>query len=66
MANDETMKIKGLVKYLKFAEKIAYRFASEGELPRFKVGRCMGFRKNETDCWISSKNQKIVIAKKTT
>ena len=38
MPNDDIMTVKELADYLKIAEKTAYRFASEGKVPGFKVG----------------------------
>ncbi len=35
---DEILTLKEVAQYLKLAEKIAYRLASEGKLPGFKVG----------------------------
>ncbi|HHJ0461576.1 TPA: helix-turn-helix domain-containing protein [Legionella pneumophila] len=51
------MIIKDLANYLKIAEKTAYRFASEGKIPGFKVGSAWRFRKSEIDQWI--KNQEL-------
>ena len=39
MPNDDIMTVKELADYFKIAEKTAYRFASEGKVPGFKVGR---------------------------
>lgn len=52
MSNDEIITIKELAEYLKIAEKTAYRFASEGKVPGFKVGGAWRFRKVEVDRWI--------------
>ncbi|MDC9700632.1 MAG: helix-turn-helix domain-containing protein [Alphaproteobacteria bacterium] len=41
------MTVKKLAGYLKVAEKTAYRFASEGKILGFKVGRVWRFRKNK-------------------
>ena len=38
MADDEIFTIKEVATYLKIAEKTAYRLASEGKFPGFKVG----------------------------
>jgi excisionase family DNA binding protein len=55
MDNDNILTIKELSLYLKLAEKTAYRLASDGKLPGFKVGGAWRFRKSEIDQWI--KNQ---------
>ena len=52
MADDEIFTIKEVAAYLKLAEKTAYRLASEGKLPGFKVGGSWRFRKSEIDRWI--------------
>ncbi|HAU1368099.1 TPA: helix-turn-helix domain-containing protein [Legionella pneumophila] len=57
MTDSDIMLIKELANYLKIAEKTAYRFASEGKIPGFKVGSAWRFRKSEIDQWI--KNQEL-------
>ncbi|HAU4024224.1 TPA: helix-turn-helix domain-containing protein [Legionella pneumophila] len=52
MADDEIFTIKEVASYLKLAEKTAYRLASEGKLPGFKVGGSWRFRNSEIDRWI--------------
>lgn len=52
MDNAEIFTIKELSTYLKLAEKTAYRLASDGKLPGFKVGGAWRFRKAEVDRWI--------------
>ncbi len=52
MDNAEIFTIKELALYLKLAEKTAYRLASDGILPGFKVGGAWRFRKAEVDRWI--------------
>ncbi len=54
MPNDNMMTVKELANYLKIAEKTAYRFASEGKVPGFKVGSAWRFRKSEIDNWIKA------------
>lgn len=58
MPNDDIMTIKEFANYLKIAEKTAYRFASEGKIPGFKVGSAWRFRKSEIDRWIAEQEQK--------
>lgn len=58
MPNDDIMTVKELADYLKIAEKTAYRFASEGKVPGFKVGSAWRFRKSDIDEWIKSQNPK--------
>ena len=52
MPHDDIMTVKELADYLKIAEKTAYRFASEGKVPGFKVGSAWRFKKEEIDAWI--------------
>jgi excisionase family DNA binding protein len=58
MADDEIFTIKEVATYLKLAEKTAYRLASEGKLPGFKVGGSWRFRKSEVDAWIKEQERK--------
>ncbi len=52
MDNDNILTIKELSLYLKLAEKTAYRLASDGKIPGFKVGGSWRFRRSEIDRWI--------------
>lgn len=52
MDNDNILTIKELSLYLKLAEKTAYRLASDGKIPGFKVGGAWRFRRTEIDRWI--------------
>jgi excisionase family DNA binding protein len=54
----DVMTIKELSEYLKLNEKTAYRLASEGKIPGFKVGGSWRFRKSEIDRWIIAQEQK--------
>lgn len=56
--NNEIMLIKELAEYLKINEKTAYRFASEGKIPGFKVGSAWRFRKSEIAQWIKNQEDK--------
>ena len=57
MPNDDIMTVKELADYLKIAEKTAYRFASEGKVPCFKVGSAWRFKKEEIDSWIKRQSE---------
>ena len=57
MSDDEIMTVKELAVFLKIAEKTAYRFASEGKVPGFKVGSAWRFRKSEINRWITEQEQ---------
>lgn len=58
MSDDEIMTMKELAEYLKIAEKTAYRFAAEGKIPGFKVGKAWRFSKKEIELWIASQKPK--------
>jgi excisionase family DNA binding protein len=58
MSDDEIMTIKELAEYLKIAEKTAYRFASEGKVPGFKVGNAWRFHKGDLEKWILNQKTK--------
>ncbi|EGR0758336.1 DNA-binding protein [Vibrio parahaemolyticus] len=49
---DQILTLKEVAAYLKLAEKTAYRLASEGKLPGFKVGGSWRFKKEDLDKWI--------------
>ncbi len=46
---DDILTIKEVAEYLKLNEKTAYRLASEGKIPGFKVGAAWRFRKDEIE-----------------
>ncbi|OOE77536.1 DNA-binding protein [Salinivibrio sp. ML198] len=50
--NDQTLTLEELAAYLKLAEKTAYRLASEGKLPDFKVGCSWRFKREDLEAWI--------------
>jgi len=60
MPDDEIMTVKETAAYLKIAEKTAYRFASEGKIPAFKVGTAWRCRKKEIDEWITNQTNTAV------
>lgn len=51
---DQILTLKEVATYLKLAEKTAYRLASEGKLPGFKVGGSWRFKREDLDAWIES------------
>ena len=52
---DQLMTLKEVAQYLKLAEKTAYRLASEGKLPGFKVGGSWRFKKIDIEEWIQER-----------
>ena len=52
----EIMTIKEVAEYLKITEKTAYRLASEGKIPGFKVGGAWRFRQSEVEAWIDQQS----------
>ena len=55
---DEILTLKEVAKYLKLAEKTAYRLAAEGKLPGFKVGGSWRFKREDVEAWIEEKKLK--------
>ncbi len=54
---DQILTIKEVAVYLKLAEKTAYKLATGGKLPGFKVGGSSRFKKEDIDQWIEEKNK---------
>jgi excisionase family DNA binding protein len=55
---DQILTLKEVAFYLKLAEKTAYRLASEGKLPGFKVGGSWRFKREDLEVWIEEKKNK--------
>ncbi|MEE3878334.1 methylation-associated defense system helix-turn-helix domain-containing protein MAD1 [Vibrio sp. YYF0003] len=55
---DQILTLKEVATYLKLAEKTAYRLASEGKLPGFKVGGSWRFKREDLDTWIEEQKGK--------
>jgi excisionase family DNA binding protein len=49
---DQILTLKDVAIYLKLTDKTAYRLASEGKLPGFKVGGSWRFKREDLDAWI--------------
>lgn len=49
---DQILTLKEVAAYIKLAEKTAYRLASEGKLPGFKVGGSWRFKREDLEAWI--------------
>ncbi len=58
MTENAILTIKEVSEYLKLAEKTAYRLASDGKIPGFKVGGAWRFRQSEIDAWIKEQERK--------
>ena len=54
---DDILTIQELAFYLKLNEKTAYRLASDGELPSFKVGGSWRSKRVDIAQWIEEKKQ---------
>ena len=54
----EIITLKEVAKYLKLAEKTAYRLVAEGKLPGFKVGGSWRFKKVDVEAWIKEQKHK--------
>ncbi|HDY7981364.1 methylation-associated defense system helix-turn-helix domain-containing protein MAD1 [Vibrio vulnificus] len=57
--NDQILTLKEVAVYLKLAEKTAYRLASEGKLPGFKVGGSWRFKLEDIQAWIEEQKAKV-------
>ncbi len=55
---DEILTLKEVAKYLKLAEKTAYKLVAEGKLPGFKVGGSWRFKREDVEAWIEEKKLK--------
>lgn len=55
---DQILTLKEVAAYLKLAEKTAYRLASEGKLPGFKVGGSWRFKREDLEAWIKQQSNK--------
>ena len=55
--SDQIFTLKEVAAYLKLAEKTAYRLASEGQLPGFKVGGSWRFKREDIEIWIEEKKK---------
>ena len=53
----DILTIREVAEYLKLNEKTAYRFASEGKIPGFKVGGAWRFKKNDIEKWIEKQKK---------
>jgi excisionase family DNA binding protein len=58
LMSDDILTIKELASYLKLNEKTAYRLASEGRLPGFKVGGSWRFKRVDLEKWIEEHKYK--------
>jgi excisionase family DNA binding protein len=56
---DQIMTIQEVAEYLKLTEKTAYRLASDGKLPGFKVGGSWRFKKVDLEEWIEKQKYKM-------
>ena len=54
---DEILTIQEIAEYLKLNEKTAYRLASEGKLPGFKVGGSWRFKRVDLEKWIEEQKR---------
>ena len=56
---DDILTLKEVAKYLKLAEKTAYRLAAEGKLPGFKVGGSWRFKQEDIGQWIEQQKYNV-------
>ena len=55
--HDQILTLKEVAAYLKLTEKTAYRLASEGKLPGFKVGGSWRFKAEDLEKWIEEQKE---------
>lgn len=55
--HDKILTLKEVAAYLKLTEKTAYRLASEGKLPGFKVGGSWRFKAEDLEKWIEEQKE---------
>ena len=55
---DQILTLKEVAAYLKLTEKTAYRLASDGKLPGFKVGGSWRFKREDLESWIEKQKQR--------
>ena len=55
--DSDIMTMKEVAEYLKINEKTAYRLASEGKLPGFKVGGSWRFKRSEVVAWVETQTE---------
>ena len=55
---EQILTLKEVAAYLKLAEKTAYRLASEGKLPGFKVGGSWRFKREDLEAGIEENKSK--------
>jgi len=60
---DDILTIQEVATYLKLNEKTAYRLASEGKLPGFKVGGSWRFKRVDLEKWIEEQKLNSTINK---
>ena len=51
--NEEVFDIKEATAYLKLSKSTMYRMTMDREIPHYKVGKRLYFRKDELDAWIN-------------
>lgn len=56
---DQILTLKEVAAYLKLTDKTAYRLASEGKLPGFKVGGSWRFKREDLETWIEDNKTKV-------
>ena len=55
---DQMLTYKEAAAYLKRTEKMAYKLATEGKLPCFKIGGSWRFKAVDIDRWIEDKKKR--------
>lgn len=57
-SDDSLFNVEDVSKYLKVEKSAIYKFTSTNEIPHYKNGKKLYFKKSDIDKWISSKKIK--------
>jgi excisionase family DNA binding protein len=60
----EFFTIKEVSQYLDMKESTLYFYVENGDIPHYRIGRLIRFRKQEVDKWMEGKKKEIVDFKK--
>lgn len=51
----EYLKIEDMAAYLSIRRKTLYAMVESGDIPHYRIGRLIRFRKEDVDCWMEKK-----------
>tara|TARA_R110002020_G_scaffold399876_1_gene609672 strand:+ start:156 stop:344 length:189 start_codon:yes stop_codon:yes gene_type:complete len=59
--DSEVLTIKEVAEYLKVNERTIYRLAASNELPGFRVGNALRFKRSDLDTWVLKQTEQATI-----